>query len=118
LLELVRVGEVPHRYSEDDSVGPLKACRQLLDLVPDRFLGWVHRFLVYSFVLRPNGFSVKIRQPFVPHVQGVNQDLWADLAVCFDKSVADGDGSRLETTRRGFDVEKTHNLISRLRKWS
>src|SRR4029077_6995899 len=89
-----------------------------VDSRSDRSLGWVHRFLVYPFVLRPIGFSVKIRQLFVPHVQGVNQDLWADLAVCFDKSVADGDGSRLETTRRGFDVEKTHDLISRQRKWS
>src|ERR1700704_7076943 len=85
LLELVRVGEVPHRHAEHDAVRLLEAYCQVLDFVPDGGLGLVHRFLVDAFVLRPDGLLVEVRQLFLPDVQGVDYDPRTGLTVGFEK---------------------------------
>ena len=105
LLELVRVGEVPHGHAEHDAVRLLEAYRQLLDFVPDGGLGLVHRFFVHAFVLRPDGLLVEVRQLFLPDVQGIDHDSRTRLTVGFEEGASDGDRRRLGSARRGFDVE-------------
>ena len=72
LLELVRVGEVLHGHAEYDALRLLETYRQLLDFVPDGGLGLVHRFFVHAFIFRPDGLLVKVRQLFLPDVQGID----------------------------------------------
>jgi hypothetical protein len=105
LLELVRVGEVPHGHAEHNAVRSLEASCQLLDFVPDGGLGRVHRFFVYAFILRPDGLLVEVRQLFLPDAQGIDHDPRTNLTVGFEKGAGDGDGRRLGSARRGFDIE-------------
>src|SRR6266480_546866 len=105
LLELVRVGEVPHRHAEHDAVRLLEAYCQVLDFVPDGGLGLVHRLFVHAFVLRPDGLLVEVRQLFLPNVQGIDHDPRTSLTVGFEEGAGDGDRRRPGSARRGFDVE-------------
>src|SRR6266480_3053362 len=105
LLELVRVGEVPHRHAEHNAVRLLEAYCQLLDFVPDGGLGLVHRLFVHTFVLRPDGLLVEVRQLFLPNVQGIDHDPRTSLTVGFEEGAGDGDRRRPGSARRGFDVE-------------